>query len=195
MQSEQRSSTWTESSFCGSQRIGWRNRESQLGHVVSLATAANVPPAPDGNVSRRARARRSRGGFPRARSGQTGGMDARKVGMAVGATRVAFGAGMLLAPPAFARSWTGPGGARRPSRVLARALGAREVAIGAGGVLAARSGDPGDIRLWFGLGALPEAADVLFTLTDGPRTPSRIMGALMAAATAAGAAYVASAAR
>ena len=122
-------------------------------------------------------------------------MDARKVGIAVGATRVAFGAGMLLAPPRFARSWTGPGAARRPSRVLARALGARELAIGAGGVLAARSGDPGAIRAWFGLGAVPEAADVLITLSDGPRTPSRLGGALMAAATAAAAAYVASVAR
>ena len=29
-------------------RIGCRNRESQLGHAVSLATAANVPALPDG---------------------------------------------------------------------------------------------------------------------------------------------------
>jgi hypothetical protein len=122
-------------------------------------------------------------------------MDARTVGIAVGATRVAFGAGMLLAPPRFARSWTGPGAGRRQSRVLARAVGARELAIGAGGLLAARSGDPAEVRRWFALGALPEAADVLITLTDGPRTPSRLTGAAMAAATAAAAAYAASGAR
>ena len=122
-------------------------------------------------------------------------MDARKVGMAVGATRVAFGAGMVLSPPRFARSWTGPGAGRRPSRVLARALGLREVAIGAGGLLAARSGDPAEVRRWFALGALPEAADVVLTLTDGPRTPSRLMGAAMAAATAAAAAYAATGGR
>jgi hypothetical protein len=122
-------------------------------------------------------------------------MDARKVGIAVGATRVAFGAGMLLSPPRFARSWTGPGARRRPSRVLARALGARELAIGAGGLLAVRSGDAGDVRRWFALGAVPEALDVAITLTDGPRSPSRVTGAVMAAATAAAAAYAASGAR
>jgi hypothetical protein len=134
-------------------------------------------------------------GFGSARSGQTGRMDARKVGIAVGATRIAFGAGMLLSPPRFARSWTGPGAHRRPSRVLARALGARELVIGAGGLLAARTGDAGDVRRWFALGAVPEALDVAITLTDGPRSPSRIGGALMAAATAAAAAYAASGAR
>jgi hypothetical protein len=122
-------------------------------------------------------------------------MDARKIGIAVGATRAAFGAGMLLAPPRFVRSWTGPGAGRRPSRVLGRALGARELAIGAGGLLAARAGDADDIRRWFALGAVPEALDVAITLTDGPRTPSRVIGALMAAATAAAAAYAASGAR
>ena len=122
-------------------------------------------------------------------------MDARKVGIAVGATRVAFGAGMLLSPPRFTRSWTGPGASRRQSRVLGRALGARELVIGAGGLLAARSGDAGEMRRWFGLGAVPEALDVAITLTDGPRTPSRLMGALMAAATSAAAAYAANGAR
>ena len=47
-QSVQRNSTWTESSSCTSQRMGCRYGESQLGHAVSLATAANVPAAPDG---------------------------------------------------------------------------------------------------------------------------------------------------
>jgi len=120
-------------------------------------------------------------------------MEPRTVGTAVSATRIAFGAGMVLAPSRFARSWTGPGARRRPSRVLGRAVGAREVAIGAGGMLAARSGDDADVRRWFALGALPEAADVVLALTDGPRTPSRLAGAAMAAATAAAAAYVASA--
>jgi hypothetical protein len=122
-------------------------------------------------------------------------MDPRTVGIAVGATRMGFGAGMMLSPPRFARSWTGPGVRRRPARVLGRALGARELAIGAGGLLAARSGDAEDVRRWFALGAVPEALDVAITLTDGPRTPSRLMGALMAAATAAAAAYTASGAR
>ena len=118
-------------------------------------------------------------------------MDARTVGTAVGATRIAFGAGLLIAPSRFAGSWTGPGAGRRPSRVLARAVGIREVALGAGGLLAARTGNGAEQRRWFALGALPEAADVVLTLTDGPRTPSRLGGALMAAATAAAAAYAA----
>ena len=50
MQSEQRRSTSTESSSCTSQRIGCRKSDAQLGHVVSLATAANVPAAPDGTA-------------------------------------------------------------------------------------------------------------------------------------------------
>jgi hypothetical protein len=104
---------------------------------------------------------------------------------------MAFGAGLILAPPRFARSWTGPGASRRPARVIARSLGARELAIGAGGLLALRAGAPDDVRRWFALGALTEAADVAVTLTDGPRTPSRLTGAVMAAATAGAAAYVA----
>jgi len=120
-------------------------------------------------------------------------MEPRTVGTAVSATRIAFGAGLMLAPPRFVRSWTGPGASRRPARVVGRALGARELAIGIGGVLAARAGEPAELRRWFALGALPEALDVVFTLTDGPRTPSRLAGAAMAAATAAAAAYVASA--
>ena len=122
-------------------------------------------------------------------------MDARTVGTVVATTRVVFGAGMLLAPPRFTRSWTGPGAGRRQARVLGRALGARELVIGAGGLLAARTGDAGDVRRWFALGAVPEALDVAIVLTDGPRSPSRVTGALMAAATAAAAAYAASGAR
>ena len=53
MQSEQRRSTLTASVSCTSQRIGWRYGEPQLGHVVSLATAANVPAAPDGSSGAR----------------------------------------------------------------------------------------------------------------------------------------------
>jgi hypothetical protein len=51
MQSEQRRSTSTSSdASCTSQRSGCRKGDAQLGHVVSLATAATVPPRPDGTV-------------------------------------------------------------------------------------------------------------------------------------------------
>ena len=118
-------------------------------------------------------------------------MDPKRVGEAVSASRMAFGLGLMLAPPRFARSWTGPGASRRPTRVIARSLGARELAMGAGGLLAMRAGGSAERRHWFALGALTEAADVAVTLTDGPRTPSRLTGAAMAAATAAAAAYAA----
>ena len=144
--------------------------------MLRLATTANVQAGPDGT------------GLRAAASGQPHGMDAKTVGQVVSASRMAFGAGLILSPPRFARSWTGPGASRRPARVIARSLGARELALGAGGLLALRGGDA---QRWFALGALTEAVDVAVTLTDGPRTPSRLTGALMAAATAGAAAYVA----
>jgi hypothetical protein len=118
-------------------------------------------------------------------------MDGKAIGELVSVSRMGFGAGLILAPPRFARSWTGPGASQRPARVVARSLGARELALGAGGLLATVAGGPGERRRWFALGALTEAADVLVTLTDGPRTPARLTGAAMAAATAAAAAYAA----
>ncbi len=40
--------------------MGWRNGDAQLGHAVSLATAATVPPPPDGTVAPCGRYRRTR---------------------------------------------------------------------------------------------------------------------------------------
>ena len=109
-------------------------------------------------------------------------------------SRISFGAGLLLAPTAYGRFWAGPGSKQRWSRVVARSLGARELALGAGGLLALYDGDAADARRWFAAGAVTEVVDVVVNLTGAgaPRTPARLVGAAMAAGSAAiAAAYLA----
>jgi len=107
-------------------------------------------------------------------------------------SRISFGAGLLLAPGMYARFWVGPGASQRWPRVMARSLGERELALGAGGLLSLRQGDAESVRRWFAAGAVTEAVDVAVTLAGGgPRTPARVLGAAMAAGSAAVAAATA----
>jgi hypothetical protein len=108
--------------------------------------------------------------------------------------RISFGAGLILAPGLYARSWVGSDAAGEDAtKVLARALGARDLALGAGGLVALRAGDRERARRWFAAQGFTDAVDLVATLAarDVP-LPARIFAAVMAAgSTAIAAAYVA----
>ena len=79
--------------------------------------------------------------------------------------RVAFGAGLLLAPELNARTWVGAKAARRSgTKVFAQALGARDLVLGAGGLMALRAGDTDRARQWFAAQGVTDAVDLLATL-------------------------------
>ncbi len=105
--------------------------------------------------------------------------------------RVAFGAGLLLAPERNARTWVGAKAARRSAtKVFAQALGARDLVLGAGGLLALRADDTDRARQWFAAQGVTDAVDLLATLRarDLPLA-SRAFASIVAAGSAAIAAY------
>jgi hypothetical protein len=123
-------------------------------------------------------------------------MDVTKLARGLALNRISFGAGLILAPGLYARTWVGGDAAREDTtKVLARALGARDVALGAGGLLALRDGDTERARRWFAAQGVTDAVDLVATLAArGVPLPARVFAAVMAAgSTAIAAAYVRSA--
>jgi hypothetical protein len=120
-------------------------------------------------------------------------MDVAKLARGLALNRISFGAGLILAPRLYARSWVGSDAAGEEStKVLARALGARDLALGAGGLLALREGDAERARRWFAAQGVTDAVDLLATLAarDLPM-PARLFAITMAAgSTAIATAYV-----
>jgi hypothetical protein len=119
-----------------------------------------------------------------------------KLARGLALNRMSFGAGLILAPSVYARSWVGSDAAAQDTtQVLARALGARDLALGAGGLLALRQGDAQRARRWFAAQGMTDAVDLVATLVarEVP-LPARVFAAAMAAgSTAIAAAYVRSA--
>jgi hypothetical protein len=113
-------------------------------------------------------------------------MDVEQLARAQSVNRIAFGAGLVLAPGLLARVWAGDLAKDDRAKVLARSLGIRDLALGAGGVLAVRGGDREWIRRTFAAQALADALDFL-VLAATPKVPlaSRIFGGALAAGSAA----------
>jgi hypothetical protein len=119
-------------------------------------------------------------------------MDVAKLARSLALNRISFGAGLIIAPGLYARSWVGSAASEDTTKVLARALGARDLALGLGGLLALRDGDSERARRWFVAQGATDAIDFLATIAarDVP-LPARIFAATMAAgSTAIAAAYV-----
>ncbi|MDP9022491.1 MAG: hypothetical protein M3N57_07315 [Actinomycetota bacterium] len=89
-------------------------------------------------------------------------MDNRTLHTCLGITRVAIGAGLLLAPRLAAGPWIGADAARPGTKTMTRAAGARDLAIGVGTLLARRHGR--SARGWLEAAALVDAADAAATL-------------------------------
>jgi hypothetical protein len=123
-------------------------------------------------------------------------MDVTRLARGLAINRISFGAGLILAPGLYARTWVGADAAGEgTTKLLARALGARDLALGTGGLLALREGDGARARRWFAAQGVTDAVDLAATLAarDIP-LPARVFAAVMAAgSTAIAAAYVRSA--
>ena len=108
--------------------------------------------------------------------------------------RIAFGAGLIVAPQRVAGGWLPGDAARKPTQVAIRGLGARDAAIAAGLVLAARNGER--LRPWLAGCIACDLADIASTLAAGDALPARARWgtvALAGSAAAIGAALAASA--
>jgi hypothetical protein len=117
-------------------------------------------------------------------------MDVARLARGLALNRISFGAGLILAPRLYARTWIGADGADDDrAKLLARALGARDLALGAGGLLALRDGDVDRARQWFAAQGVTDAVDFLATVTAGRDVP--LPARLFAATVAAGSAAVA----
>jgi hypothetical protein len=117
-------------------------------------------------------------------------MDLSRLAKGLALNRIAFGAGLILAPSLCARTWIGSAASDERAQVLARALGARDLALGAGGLLALREADSDRARRWFAAQGVADAVDLLATLAGGRAVPAS--GRVFAIAMAGGSAAVAS---
>jgi hypothetical protein len=132
--------------------------------------------------------------FVAAAGGHPASMDVESLARGLAMNRISFGAGLVLAPSLYGRTWIGSGAKDARTQVLARALGARDLVLGAGGLQALRSGDRERARRWFAAQGVADAIDVVATLLGGRDVPlpARAFATAMAAgSTAIAAAYVA----
>ena len=101
-------------------------------------------------------------------------MDLRAPAIALALGRVAFGAGLTLAPGPFAGIWIGRRSRDPRTQVMCRGLGIRDLTLGAGSLLSLRRDDFGRPRWWFAAQAAADATDLLATLAAGDvLTPAR----------------------
>ena len=103
--------------------------------------------------------------------------------------RVAYGAGLIVAPARLARGWVGPAAEHAPAQVPLRGLGTREVALHAGGLAAALAGRP--VRPWLAASIAGDLTDIAATAAGRAELPTR---APLATAAVAGASALLSAA-
>ncbi len=100
-------------------------------------------------------------------------MDPTAVPSVLAAGRIAFGAGLLLAPRTFASPWIGKRARDPLTAAMIRGFGARDLALGVGGLLCLRRADVGRARWWYGAQALSDGVDALATLSAGSRLGPR----------------------
>ncbi len=98
-------------------------------------------------------------------------MDLRAPATALAAGRIAYGAGLAVAPTLFAGFWIGERARDPRTRIMCRGFGARDLALGAGGLLALQRRDFGPARWWFAAQALSDTADLLDLLEVGHAIP------------------------
>jgi hypothetical protein len=94
--------------------------------------------------------------------------------------RVAYGAGLVVAPTRLARRWLGPAAASAPTQVPLRGLGTREIVLHAGALAAALNDSP--LRPWLLASVAGDLTDVFATvngrreLPDGSATATVLVG-------------------
>ena len=95
----------------------------------------------------------------------------RNLATGVAAGRIAFGAGLVLAPRLLAGPWIGARAGDPRTQLVIRGFGARDLALGVGGLRALHGGDAGPARWWFAAQALGDATDLVVTLAAGDALP------------------------
>ena len=111
--------------------------------------------------------------------------------LAILASRVAYGAGLVVAPARLSRRWLGDGATTAPVQVPLRALGVREIVLHTAAAVAALRGTP--LRPWLAASIAGDLSDVAWTLAGRRELPRGSAGAtaLVAGASAALSALVA----
>jgi hypothetical protein len=95
---------------------------------------------------------------------------ARAAAAAVLGLRIAYGAGLILAPARLAQRWLGPESARAPTQVPLRGLGMREVVLHAGALAAALAKAP--LRPWLVASITGDLTDVAATVAGRRQLPA-----------------------
>jgi hypothetical protein len=85
--------------------------------------------------------------------------------------RIAYGAGLIVAPRRVAAGWLPDDAGRSGTQVAVRGLGVRDAALAAGVVLAVRSG--ASPRIPLAVCAACDVADIAATLAAGSALPRR----------------------
>lgn len=121
----------------------------------------------------------------------------RRATVAFAASRIAFGAGLIAAPDAFAGRWIGRDASRGPVQIALRGLGARDIALSVGMLLALD--DPDRMAPWLAVTIGSDLTDMAATLAAPARKlPDNARWgtvALAGAGAAAGAALLAASKR
>jgi hypothetical protein len=94
-----------------------------------------------------------------------------RTAIAFALARIAFGAGLLVAPARVAAGWLAADAQRPSTQVAVRGLGARDIALAAGLGLAARDGAA--VRPWLAACIACDLADIASTLAAGGALPAR----------------------
>ena len=121
-------------------------------------------------------------------------MDLRVPAIALAAGRVAYGAGLTVAPGLSAGVWIGRQARDPRTQVLARGLGIRDFVLGAGTLLSLQRDDFGRARWWLAAQTLSDVTDLLATLAARSVLPPgrrRLTAGLAAGSAAIGAAAIA----
>jgi hypothetical protein len=96
-----------------------------------------------------------------------------RLARALAASRVLFGAAIVVAPRPTASVWVGPRrAARAEATVLGRALGARDTALGVATLGALARKDPALVRAAMAACVLCDGTDLMATLAARRRLPS-----------------------
>ena len=104
--------------------------------------------------------------------GNTSGMnDLKKLAIAFGASRILYGAALLVAPAKAGGPWLGAAPARGGGRVAARALAVRDGALGVGVVASAATGAA--MRPWLAACIASDLVDMTATWRERDSLPER----------------------
>lgn len=84
--------------------------------------------------------------------------------------RIAYGAGLILAPARLAQRWLGPESSTAPTQVPLRGLGTREIVLHAGALAAALAKAP--LRPWLLASIAGDLTDVAATVIGRDQLPA-----------------------